>query len=111
MPYPSSFGGNETDAVAWKLTIQGTLLDTMSRPIASALVAITDASGMSISAVTDQNGTYKVTAHWLNFALVKVQTNPPGYSNGPFISQATIASSVDYGVIVMPPVSPTPIKA
>lgn len=111
IPYMGEMGcGDALVETDWSVTISGQVLDTLGHAVAGAFVTITDASGFMLTTTTNGSGNYAVVGPFANVTLVQVNLNPKGYTNGPFLSQATIASGVNHGVIVMPPVVPTPIK-
>ncbi len=108
--YPSTCT-NQADAVSdWDVAIQGTVLDTLGRPVVGATVIITDASGVAISGQTNASGVYRIHGPWLNGNLLKVTSNPVGYTNGPFSTQFSI-SALNHSTVIALSLSPTPIRA
>lgn len=108
--YPSTCV-NQQDAIAdWEVTIQGTIVDTLSRPVRGATVIITDASGVALSGQTDNSGVYRIKGPWLNNNLLKVASNPIGYTNGPFTASFSI-SATNHSTVIASALAPVPIRA
>lgn len=111
VPYQDSDCAASHDAISdWEVTIQGTLLDTLGRPVVNATVIVTDSSGVARSGQTNASGVYKIPGPWLNFNLLRVTSNPVGYTNGPFSTQFTIGATNHTTVIALA-LLPTPIRA
>lgn len=91
------------------VTIQGTVVDTLGRPLKGETVFISDISGKTETTQTDASGFYRILGSWANGAIY-VRLNPKNYSNGPFQCYFDM-NAVDGAVVVMPSVLPTPIRA